>query len=187
VRSGDGRSYSLGLLLDTEEHYANRNVAERYVTRPGILRAFGWNVLTVLTRDWYHDPGAVLERALRRLRGEPEDEPPVEPLPEPAAPAAEPAAEEVAEPAPAAGSPQLDAVSASPPANVRRCEFVEGRSSKFWEIGREGGLLTIRYGRIGTHGQTLTKSFDTPERAERELAKLLDEKLRKGYREVPVA
>ncbi len=43
------------------------------------------------------------------------------------------------------------------------------------------GVLTIRYGRIGTQGQTMTKSFDTAQKATAEREKLFAEKLRKGY------
>ena len=39
----------------------------------------------------------------------------------------------------------------------------------------------MSYGRIGSNGQTNLKEFDTPERARREMDKLVAEKLRKGY------
>ena len=42
---------------------------------------------------------------------------------------------------------------------MRRFEFVEGSSSKFWEVEVAGDALTVRYGRIGTQGQVQTKSF----------------------------
>jgi predicted DNA-binding WGR domain protein len=57
----------------------------------------------------------------------------------------------------------------------------QGGSHKFWRIGRVDGEMTVVFGRVGTRGQTLIKSFDTPERAEREIVKLVEEKLRKGY------
>ena len=43
--------------------------------------------------------------------------------------------------------------------------------------------MTVHFGRIGTKGQTLIKSLDSPERALREAEKLIAEKLRKGYQE----
>src|SRR6185503_935582 len=126
VRAPNERCYGLAVLVDTEEHYANRNVAERYVTRPEILRSFGWQVMTVLTRDWYHEPQAVIERIERRLRGEKDEsvEVAVPPLLEtaPAPPSVEAAAQQ--------DVTQQSASAAA--ANVRRCEFIEGRSSKFW-------------------------------------------------------
>jgi len=41
---------------------------------------------------------------------------------------------------------------------VRYFEFVEGKSSKFWQIGCHGNQVTVRFGRIGTAGQTQVKT-----------------------------
>ena len=38
----------------------------------------------------------------------------------------------------------------------RHFELVEGKSSKFWEIAPDGTSVTVRFGRIGTNGQTQT-------------------------------
>lgn len=67
---------------------------------------------------------------------------------------------------------------------MRRFEFVEGTSSKFWEIDRSGSTLTIRFGRIGANGQTQLKGLDTEEKAQKELDRLVAEKAKKGYVEV---
>jgi len=58
--AGDSH-YALGILVDTAAHYENRNVLERYVSRPRILDAFGWEVRQVLAKDWLHAPEAVLD------------------------------------------------------------------------------------------------------------------------------
>ncbi|MBD8524690.1 DUF4132 domain-containing protein [Pseudomarimonas arenosa] len=70
---------------------------------------------------------------------------------------------------------------------MRRFELVEGTSSKFWEISLEGSSYTVRYGRIGTNGQTLTKTAASDAKAEAEVTKLIKEKTGKGYTEVAVA
>ncbi|MEZ4234955.1 MAG: WGR domain-containing protein [Myxococcota bacterium] len=62
-----------------------------------------------------------------------------------------------------------------------RYEFVEGSSSKFWEIERDGNTFTVRYGKIGTDGQTSTKSFDSPEKTQKEYDKMIASKTKKGY------
>jgi predicted DNA-binding WGR domain protein len=62
-----------------------------------------------------------------------------------------------------------------------RYELVEGTSSKFWEISLDGASFTVRYGRIGTDGQSQTKSFATAEAAQTEHDKLVREKTKKGY------
>lgn len=65
-----------------------------------------------------------------------------------------------------------------------RFEFVEGKSSKFWEIEIKGRTVTTRWGRIGTAGQSAAKSFPSPAAAQVEHDKLVAEKLKKGYQEV---
>jgi len=67
---------------------------------------------------------------------------------------------------------------------MRRFEFKEGSSSKFWEVDVEGKDLTVRFGKIGTNGQTQTKSFPTEAKASAERDKLIKEKTGKGYSEV---
>jgi len=67
---------------------------------------------------------------------------------------------------------------------MRRFELIEGTSSKFWEGSAEGASLTVRFGRIGTNGQLQTKPFADDDKANAELDKLINEKLKKGYSEI---
>lgn len=62
-----------------------------------------------------------------------------------------------------------------------RYEFVEGSSSKFWEIERSGNTFTVRYGKIGTDGQTQTKVFDSEAQTTKEYDKMVASKTKKGY------
>ena len=115
----------------------------------------------MLARDWLHQPDAVIERIERALRGE---------LPPPEA---EPV---VSEP------PVVSAPTATPmPITLRRFECTKGGARKFWQIGRHGSDVTVVFGRIGTQGQTQLKQFADEARAQREVDKLVAEKLRKGY------
>jgi DNA ligase-1 len=100
----------------------------------------------------------------------------------PKAPQNEPVPAAKAAKPPAAKPVKVTAKSAA--AGRRRFEFVEGSSSKFWEVCVAGCELTTCWGRIGTEGQTKTKSFATEAKAQAEQDKLVDEKLGKGYREV---
>jgi predicted DNA-binding WGR domain protein len=77
---------------------------------------------------------------------------------------------------------------------VRRFVFVgedssrkSNQASKFWEIGRKGSALTIRFGPIGANGQTTLKEFATPDEAKKAEEKGIAEKLKKGYVEESVA
>lgn len=65
----------------------------------------------------------------------------------------------------------------------RYFEFVDDRSSKFWEIAIDGLDVTVRYGRIGTNGQTSSKSFASDSAAQAHADKLIEEKTEKGYEE----
>jgi predicted DNA-binding WGR domain protein len=70
---------------------------------------------------------------------------------------------------------------------MRRYELADGTSSKFWEIGVDGKTVTVRFGRIGTKGQTQIKAHTSPEVAREAHDKLVAEKTKKGYRSVAVA
>jgi DNA ligase 1 len=88
--------------------------------------------------------------------------------------------------APQAPATKKQAVNESPPASggARRFEFTEGSSSKFWEVSMNGLEVTVRFGRIGTNGQTSVKQFPDQAAAAKHLQKLCAEKLAKGYQEV---
>ena len=64
---------------------------------------------------------------------------------------------------------------------ARRFEFTEGNSAKFWEVLVRGAEVTVRYGRIGSQGQTQAKSFADATAAQKHADKLIGEKLAKGY------
>ncbi len=65
--------------------------------------------------------------------------------------------------------------------SVRRFGYIGGGSEKFWEIDRAGGSVTVRFGRIGTAGQTQVKDLGSDQAAGAQVAKLVAEKVRKGY------
>jgi DNA ligase 1 len=65
---------------------------------------------------------------------------------------------------------------------ARRLELVEGSSSKFWEVARDGCAVTVRFGRIGSDGQSKTKAFASEELARSHAEGLIAEKVAKGYR-----
>ena len=67
---------------------------------------------------------------------------------------------------------------------MRRFEFVDSTSNKFWEVDVKGETLNITFGKIGTKGQSKPKDLATPEKAKAEMEKLIKEKMGKGYVEV---
>lgn len=62
--------------------------------------------------------------------------------------------------------------------------FREGKSQKFWNIDIKKTVFTVDYGRLGTAGQSLTKTFETEEKCQKEANKLISEKIKKGYKEL---
>lgn len=64
---------------------------------------------------------------------------------------------------------------------MRRFEFVDGKSSKFWQITLAGTSFTVQYGKLGTDGQTQIKDWPTAEKAQAEHDRLVKEKTGKGY------
>ena len=126
-------------------------------------------------RDWLRAPEAVLARIEAALAGDEatfddadlDDDilaPPSAPATGTAAPAASPPPE-------------------APDVVTRRFHFEQGNSRKFWQASLAGTELAVSYGRIGSQGQSVVKVFETPGRAQREMDKLVAEKLGKGYRE----
>jgi predicted DNA-binding WGR domain protein len=170
--------YDLGILLDDDNHYSNSNLFEQYYQRPAILRSFGWNTLQVFTKDWLQDPQKVVQQVKKRLAGETltsihvdksdalpvykqlpllHDEVPAQPL------------------MPKGMYDQLA---------FTRLEYVSGTSNKFWEAAVDESKFIVRFGRIGTKGQTQIKSFSSPEIAEGEKQKQVNEKVEKGYKKM---
>jgi uncharacterized protein (TIGR02996 family) len=65
---------------------------------------------------------------------------------------------------------------------MMRFEFSEGSSNKFWEADTKGKELRIRFGKIGSAGQLKLKVLASPTAAGMEMAKMIAEKVKKGYR-----
>ena len=63
----------------------------------------------------------------------------------------------------------------------RYFEFTEGKSGKFWEVSQSGSEATTRWGRIGSTGQSKTKSLADEATAARQVSKSIEEKTAEGY------
>jgi len=172
ITGADERAYSLAILIDGG---TPTGVYDRYVFRPSILRNFGWRVIDIPSQAWLRDADAVLEEIERALLADPaaqDDDPFDHGAPQP--PRAKPRKPtEGQSPPPVQGALQFTEL-----------RFEEGASKKFWKVAVAGSELTIIFGRIGANGGTLLKTFPTEDRAKRERAKLIAEKLAKGYTEV---
>lgn len=52
---------------------------------------------------------------------------------------------------------------------------------KFWRVRITGTLQTVWYGRIGTAGHAQTKAFETPAEAQAATARIIAQKIARGY------
>jgi uncharacterized protein (TIGR02996 family) len=64
---------------------------------------------------------------------------------------------------------------------MRTFVFTDATSNKFWHIDLSGTSFRVHFGRVGTDGQTQTKTFASAAVARREHDKLVAQKLKKGY------
>jgi uncharacterized protein (TIGR02996 family) len=64
---------------------------------------------------------------------------------------------------------------------MRAFQYSDAKSHKFWNIDVSVNSFTVTFGKVGTAGQTQTKAFPTPEKAQAEADKLIREKTAKGY------
>ncbi len=152
--------------------------------------------MLVLTKDWYHNPENVLSRIEKLFHGldtPDETDQPDEESVEPVVPAASPqttprtatAPTTVIEAAPNESKEPSDEppvpTAVATQGTIRHFEFTGGTSNKFWEITLSGSSFTVRFGRIGTAGQSQTKTFDDELKMKREAENLIEEKVKKGY------
>jgi len=87
---------------------------------------------------------------------------------------------------PSAGRRTLEYLLTSPhghPLLSRRFEFSDSKSHKIWEIPIDDRTLAVRFGRVGTSGQPMTKELDAAEAARQAAEKQVAEKVRNGYSE----
>jgi hypothetical protein len=66
-RAGDDR-HRLGVLVDRPDHWA-LGPDEALRLKPGVLRAFGWKLTTLLTKDWLADPEGCARALEERASG----------------------------------------------------------------------------------------------------------------------
>jgi len=68
---------------------------------------------------------------------------------------------------------------------MRKCfQLIGGGHLKFWTVEVVGNHYLATFGRIGTDGQTQVKTFSSDREALEKAEAMINEKTRKGYREV---
>jgi|GEM_PF-3429930 len=64
---------------------------------------------------------------------------------------------------------------------TRIFEYKDDKSAKFWEVSLADKVVTVRYGKTGTAGQTKSKELEDAAAATAHVQKLIREKTGKGY------
>ncbi len=64
---------------------------------------------------------------------------------------------------------------------MRRLEFPAKNPDRFWEVEQSGATYTMRWGKLGTTGATQSKTLDTPQKTAREVDRLVEERIAKGF------
>jgi predicted DNA-binding WGR domain protein len=147
----DGQ-YSLAILIDDEQHYANSNLIEQYYQRPAILRSFGWTVLPVYAKDWLNQPQKVMAQVWRALGVAGDSE---------------------------GGGVAGGGVVAG--GAGRRLVFRDAGGERFWEGVANGNQVVIRWGKTGSRPQVSLKTYADEKAAQDELKRLEEEQKQKGY------
>ena len=185
AKPGDDH-YTLSIMIDDENHYNNPNLMEQYYQRHAVLESFGWKCTHVLSKDWLQHPERVLQQIIKRLheertanggqrtvdggqwtvdggqRGETQD-------------GTLPITVEPVKPVTTTASTPYHHLT------FKRLTCTEDGSNKFWEAAVDINKLIVRFGKIGTKGQTQVKTFKDYEQANKEMERLVREKVGKRY------
>lgn len=172
--SNDDSFYNLGILIDDSAHYNNENILEQYYQRPAILESFGWKTIMIYSKDWLQNPEKVIQQILAKLKQNIIDNNEGEMINVSIKPSLE-----TTIPAPIPIVIHTHDNSNLP--QFKRYEFSDASSNKFWEVATDIEKLIIRFGRIGTKGQTQIKTYENVLEADKEMEKAIKEKLGKGY------
>lgn len=166
-KAAEDEEFVLGIMIDDDLHYANGDILEQYLLRPEILKANGWTVCQIYSKDWIENKPRVLKMIGAALHNqsffddvEMEDTT-IE------------IENNVSE-----NNPET-ATNAN--TNFERYLNTSNGSNKFWEICTEGNTIIVQYGRVGTKGQKMVKAFDSEDKAIKEKRKLIAQKVAKEY------
>lgn len=148
--------YSLGILVDEEDHYSNEDVVEQYFQRPYLLQAFGWTTMNVFAKDWLEDPERILKSIDRKLENENSTNAAPETVAQPYIPESKPAV------------PGLILLHSK-------------QEDQFWQVVQSGNKLSIRFGKTGSKGQVQVQSFISEAEASRNKEEMIAAKIQQGY------
>ncbi|KFF04757.1 AAA domain-containing protein [Flavobacterium reichenbachii] len=165
-KTAEDEEFILGIMIDDEVHYANDDILEQYLLRPEILKSNGWKVCQIYSKDWIENKPRVLKMIGAALQNEFFfDEVEIESV-----------NLEIE-----THNEENQNEASNPNTVFERYLNTSGGSNKFWEISQEEKNIIVQYGRVGTKGQRMVKTFDSEDIATKEKRKLIAQKLSKEY------
>jgi len=200
IKEEHSKYYKLGIIIDKPSYYAKDNILEQYCQKPSLLKAFGWTVVTVYSKDWFENKERTLEKIDQAIQGEIS----VAELAPDELKMREACVESNDASHKKLSSVMLDKHDVSdikdenqtpeefikrPKTELKkdntvkfeRYEFKSEVSQKFWQIAVKENTVYVQYGRIGKALRENEKSYESPEKAILEKNKLITIKVRKGY------
>ena len=166
-KAADDEAFVLGIMIDDDLHYANTDVPEQYLLRPEILKANGWAVCQIYSKDWIENRPRVLKMIGAALKNESFfDEVEMQEI-------------DIELENDALHNIQSETVTSN--VDFERYLNTANGSNKYWEIGLNGKNIIVQYGRVGTKGQRMIKAFDSEDLALKEKRKLIAQKVSKEY------
>jgi len=190
VKLAGSTDYILGILIDKIAHYESDNIIEEYCQKPEILKAFGWRVFSVYSKDWFEKPEWVLERISQRVFNRENNTDvgvDLDVLLEVPSTAKEGISNQPEIILHEESTTQVTDSKVEIKSQDNSSEFFEryelksDTSNKYWQVSTKENTLTVQYGRIGNKPQEKTKSFESYEQAVLEKEKLVAKKIKKGY------
>ena len=164
-KAAEDDEFVLGIIIDDDLHYSNNDILEQYLLRPEILKANGWKISQIYAKDWLENKPRVLKMVSALLHKESffdtieEENVVVE-------------EDEI--------SPEI-VLEIEDESEFERYINTSNGSNKFWEICTENNNVIVQYGRIGTKGQRMVKTFESENDALRQMQKLIAQKVSKEY------
>ena len=158
----DDEQYILGLLCDDDEDQSIKSTSQLVKTE--ILRAFGWNVLMLRSIDYLSDKESLLNLIAKTLE-EIEQNNQVE-VPK------------------GKRNDFLDELKYDESKLLFTRLEIKQNEHLFWELAGNLNDIVIRYGKVGSKGRKLIKSYESVAQVIKEKRKLIRQKEKQGYRRV---
>ena len=158
-KNAEDTNYCLGILIDDEFHYRNSDLVEQYYQRPSILKSFGWQMTNVFAKDWLENSNRVLDTIIKQVEQGTDFKDPSE--------------------------NESGFIKEEMSKNENNLFFTFLKSAdgeRFWEIAQSKEQIHIRFGKTGSKGQILVKTFMDEKEADFAKEKLIEEQISLGFK-----